>query len=267
MRFTTKAARRVAASRVGVGAVSASAALVLGGGSVALAGSSTAPATITACYKSGSSPASLERIASGHSCPKGYAKIVWNQQGPAGPQGPTGAKGATGATGATGTKGATGAQGPAGPPGEQTGLTVSDPLSDKILLSTTLTPVIATPLITQAGTYYVTASLVFVDSPGVSVACEPSSGGAEVGGTPGTDALTDSGLVTLPLNFTVSALAGTSIQIYCEATAVDNAVSEGANINAILVANSTGTPGTSAPAHATRGLDPAMALLRGRKAG
>src|ERR1700722_879850 len=83
---------------------------------------------IQACYKAGENPSDLQLLTKG-SCPKGYATITWNIEGPQGPQGlvgprgatgATGAKGATGATGpagATGAKGATGATGPAGPAG------------------------------------------------------------------------------------------------------------------------------------------------------
>jgi hypothetical protein len=68
---------------------------------------------IQACYKAGENPSDLQLLTKG-SCPKGYATITWNIEGPQGPQGLVGPRGATGATGA---KGATGATGPAGPAG------------------------------------------------------------------------------------------------------------------------------------------------------
>src|ERR1700740_2000062 len=79
-------------------------AVVAGGGGVALAStsSSPAPSTVTACYKTGSAPTALDRVSNGASCPKGYTKLVWNMQGPAGPRGATGATGPAGPRGTTG---------------------------------------------------------------------------------------------------------------------------------------------------------------------
>jgi Collagen triple helix repeat (20 copies) len=71
---------------------------------------------IQACYKAGENPSDLQLLTKG-SCPKGYATITWNIEGPQGPQGLVGPRGATGATGAKGATGATGATGPAGPAG------------------------------------------------------------------------------------------------------------------------------------------------------
>ncbi|MCW2932604.1 MAG: Collagen triple helix repeat protein [Actinomycetia bacterium] len=97
--------------------VVAAAVLAAGGGVALASNSSSAPATITACYKTGSAPTALDRVNNGASCPKGYTKLVWNLQGPAGPRGATGATGPKGATGATGATGNAGSQGPAGPQG------------------------------------------------------------------------------------------------------------------------------------------------------
>ena len=106
-------------------AVAASAAAVLGGGSLALASDSAVSASAAGTVYS----ACVTRI--GHAlydvttngtpkCLRGDSLITWNQAGPpgpVGPPGPQGPKGDTGATGAQGPKGDTGAQGPAGPQG------------------------------------------------------------------------------------------------------------------------------------------------------
>ena len=105
-------ARRMKPARLGIAGTVAAGAVVVtaGGGGIALAANSASvPATIAACYKTGSSPAALERITGSASCPRGYTKITWNQQGPQGPKGVTGATGAQGPKGATGATGATGA--------------------------------------------------------------------------------------------------------------------------------------------------------------
>src|ERR1700722_13353565 len=59
---------------------------------------------IQACYKAGENPSDLQLLTKG-SCPKGYATITWNIEGPPGPQGLVGPRGATGATGAKGARG------------------------------------------------------------------------------------------------------------------------------------------------------------------
>src|ERR1700749_2362846 len=106
-----------------------------GGGGAFPRTTATAPA-ITACYKAGASPATLQRV-SGSTCPSGMTKITWSQQGPAGPQGPAGA--------------AAGLTASISPGGE-----------DVVLTNTARTKVIATPAAKRAGTYYVSATLNFL---------------------------------------------------------------------------------------------------------
>lgn len=249
--------------RLGVaGAVAAGAVMVIGGGGgIALAANSASvPATIAACYKTGSSPAALERITGSASCPRGYTKITWNQQGPQGP------KGATGATGATGARGPAGPQGPAGPAGALAGLTttVTQDNGSIPINKTSWTQVIATPTVTQAGTYYVSASLVFGAKPGDSVACSYDANGVEFGATATADSTVQTfGLVTIPVQVTVPAQAGTIIPILCEdsmgngAAVFDNGV-----IHAVLISNSTGnTSAASGARSATSGTKPGQFTL------
>jgi hypothetical protein len=108
-------------------AAAASAAVVLGGGTFALASGSaasvSAPATYYACvvtngvhskfpwhalWKTSTTPVT---------CPKGAVSISWNKVGPQGPAGPAGLQGRPGRTGRTGATGAQGAAGPAGATG------------------------------------------------------------------------------------------------------------------------------------------------------
>ena len=109
-------------------AAGASAAVVLGGSTLALASGSSAAAganskTFYACvvthgahtrfpwrslWKTSTHPVT---------CPQGEFSISWNQAGPPGPAGPAGATGPRGATGPQGPKGDTGATGSAGATG------------------------------------------------------------------------------------------------------------------------------------------------------
>jgi hypothetical protein len=84
-----------------------------GGAALASDSPQSVKAQIQACYKPGQNPSGLELLTKG-SCPKGFSKVTWNVQGPAGPKGATGPQGHAGPAGA---KGATGAAGPAGPAG------------------------------------------------------------------------------------------------------------------------------------------------------
>jgi hypothetical protein len=268
MNKAVSVARRMKPGRLGVtGAVTAGAVVIIaGGGGIALAANS-APATIAACYRTGSSPAVLERIAGSASCPRGYTKVTWNQQGPQGPRGATGAqgprgatgaqgpKGATGATGAqgpAGPKGTTGAQGPVGPAGAMIGLTTTATQGgDSVPLTAgTWTQVIATPTVTHAGTYYVSASLVFAAPSGDSVVCQYNANNLEFGATVTDDSTVRSfGVVTIPINLTVSAQAGTIVPILCEeSVAGGSAVFDDGVIHAVLISNSTGTPSAASGA-------------------
>jgi hypothetical protein len=226
--------RTLGFKRTGIVAAAAVAAAVVSGGGVAMATTSSAPATISGCYKTGSSPTALEWVKTTASCPKGYTKITWNQQGV---QGPAGAKGAT------------------GPAGVATGLTAIAPYgSTPISLSTSSVTVLQTPEVAVAGTYYVSAMVQLGSSDDDEVYCgligisssQPTTTTFPSGG----------GIQTLPVVGTLSLTKGSTIQIGC----VINAGSASAefingNVNAILVGNSTGTVGgTGTPpssSHAT----------------
>ena len=110
-------------------AVAASAVVVLGGGTFALASGSpdASGTTFHACVVTHGSHTrfpwrSLWKTSTNPvTCPNGEPSISWNQvgpRGPAGPRGATGRAGATGATGAQGPAGATGATGAQGPKGD-----------------------------------------------------------------------------------------------------------------------------------------------------
>ena len=62
------------------------AATTAAGGGAALASPGASAPAITACYKTGTSPAPLQRVAGG-TCPAGTTRLTWNQQGPAGQRG------------------------------------------------------------------------------------------------------------------------------------------------------------------------------------
>src|ERR1700731_5414207 len=85
-----------------------------GGAALASDSPQSVKAPIQACYKSGQNPSGLELLTKG-SCPKGFSKVTWNVQGPAGPKGATGPQGHVGPAGAKGATGAAGPSGPAGP--------------------------------------------------------------------------------------------------------------------------------------------------------
>ena len=181
------------------------------GGGVAFA-STTAP-TITACYKTGTSPATLQRV-SGTTCPSGTTKLTWNQQGPAGPA------------------------------GAAAGLTTSIAVGgeDVVLTNTAETKVIATPAAKQAGTYYVSATLSFLAPPADVIGCQSPG---VTGFLPFTVTVPPAGsayeFVTIPLNFAVSAAVGAPVQIECKDDSVSGAIFEDGVINATLVSNSVGS--------------------------
>jgi hypothetical protein len=248
-------------------AVGATALLAAGGGVALASNSSSAPATITACYKTGSAPTALDRVNNGASCKKGYTKLVWNLQGPAGPRGatgargPAGAKGTTGATGpagATGAKGATGAQGPAGPAGDPAAVSGASgkpvPLNDAAFHQ-----VLTTSPTTIGGTYLVTASVSVLVAAGDYVACNAVNGNANaavgVGPSPATQ-YQDISVVD-----TVTAAAGEQLAVQCEDYNSDasTAFSLG-TIDGVLIAPASASPGNS---HAAPAASHALARLAG----
>jgi hypothetical protein len=92
------------------------AALLLVGGTAALAATAASPVnhgTIYGCYTTNGTNGGHMLVLQdfGTSCPSGDTAIKWNKQGPPGPAGPPGATGATGPQGPAG---------PAGPPGPST---------------------------------------------------------------------------------------------------------------------------------------------------
>jgi hypothetical protein len=189
------------------------------GGGVAFASTAATSPTITACYKTGTSPATLQRVSSS-TCPSGTTKLTWNQQGPVGPQGP------------------------AGPAGAAAGLTTSIAVggADVVLTNTTETKVIATPAAKQAGTYYVSATLSFLAPPADVIGCQSPG---VTGFLPFTVTVPPVGsayeFVTVPLNFAVSAAVGTPAQIVCKDDSVSGAIFEDGVINATLIGSSTGS--------------------------
>ncbi len=248
--------------KMGIVAVATVSAGVLAGGGVAFAAvRSSAPATISACYKSsGSGLKSLEWVKTSSTCPSGYTKITWNQQGikgatgAAGAKGATGAAGAKGATGATGAKGATGAAGAAGakgaagatgPAGESLGLTATVPFNNNgTPLSSTSTDIIDTPAAKVAGTYYVTGDVVVGIQPNDQVDCQV---GYPPSGTFGTQDYRASNQgnqaiwATISVNAVVTAAVGDYIEINCTSLSTNGETdSYEAALNAILISSSTG---------------------------
>jgi hypothetical protein len=192
------------------------AAITAVGGGVTFAGANVTTPAVTACYKTGASPATLQRI-SGSTCPSGTTKVTWNQQGPAGPQGPGGAA---------------------------AGLTTSIAVGGKdvVLTNTADAPVIATPAARQAGTYYVSATLNFLAPPADVIGCQDL---AVPGTLPFTLTVPPAGsayeFVSVPLNVAVSVAAGTAIQITCRDDSISGAIFEDGVINATLISSSVGS--------------------------
>jgi hypothetical protein len=244
------------------------AALALAGGGVALANSKSA--TISACYKSGHSPAELLRI-SGSSCPSGYTEVTWNQQGaqgpkgatgaqgPVGPRGPQGLQGPAGPPGATGPSGPPGPQGPSGGTGPQGPAGPQGPTGDTgpqgpagtngaqfgvaktVLTDETLDggfdTLAVTPGVPVAGTYYVNASLVFQLAAGDIVDCGMTDAGSDAAIT---QAPADSSFwSTEALVGYVSLDAGATIDISCRSSQNGATHFRIAHVTATLVNNST----------------------------
>ena len=69
-----------------LGAVAVVAVGISGGSALASDSSQGWNGQIQACYKAGENPSDLQLLTKG-SCPKGYATITWNIEGPPGPQG------------------------------------------------------------------------------------------------------------------------------------------------------------------------------------
>jgi hypothetical protein len=244
------------------GAVAVAAvAVVAGGGGVALASTtSSAPATITACYKTGSAPTALDRVSNGASCAKGYTKLVWNLQGPAGPRGATGATGAKGATGATGAKGATGATGakgatgPAGPAGSPAGAFATE--NGDISLSDGQPHLVLTSSpVTAAGTYLVTASITMAVGMGDYVGCYVVGGAGtlnEIGPSAGDQ------YNSMAVEDEVTVTAGQQISVACQETESDsNTYFADGTMGAVLIASGTGSSHGSNAAPAARHATPA----------
>jgi hypothetical protein len=263
------------------GTIAATAVVLLaGGGGVALASnSSSAPATITACYKTGSAPTALDRVNNGASCARGYTKLVWNLQGPRGatgatgakgPTGATGARGATGATGAVGPKGATGStgatgatgpQGPAGPAGSPAGVLGAN--GTPVALSDAQYHTVLTTGPTKvAGTYLVTASVSALVDTGDYVVCTAVNGNAyaSVGVGP-SPALQYQNISVVD---TVTAAAGQQLSVECEDYASDSktAFSLG-TIAGVLIASASGSSGAGHVSTGTSHAPHAPARLAG----
>lgn len=98
--------------------VAAAGLLVLGGGTIAFAGSAvTTPGVVAGCYDNAQGTLRVLTTKS-PACGKGETQISWNQTGPQGPQGDPGVTGPAGPAGAAGEAGPTGPAGPAGPQGD-----------------------------------------------------------------------------------------------------------------------------------------------------
>lgn len=195
------------------------AATTAAGGGAALASPAASAPTITACYKTGASPATLQRVA-GSTCPAGTTRLSWSQQGPAGSVGPTGSAGAA------------------------AGLTASVAVGgeDVVLTNAASTKVIATPAAKRAGTYYVSAVLEFLAPPADVIGCQDPG---VVGYLPFTVTVPPVGsayeFVSVPVNVAVAAPAGAAIQIACKDDSISGAIFEDGVINATLISDSAGS--------------------------
>jgi hypothetical protein len=164
-------ARRLGVRGLVVTSAAAVAAGVVGFGGYAIA--ATSSSEIHACYQT-KSPHTLVKDTK---CPSGYTALSWSITGPQGPAGKTGAEGARGPAGPKGLAGpqgmtgATGETGQQGPPGTSVGVTWSS--STAVLLTTALVSetVMTSPVVPQAGDYYVSASVEGVVAQGDGFSC------------------------------------------------------------------------------------------------
>lgn len=195
------------------------AATTAAGGGAALASPAASAPPITACYKTGASPAPLQRVAGG-TCPAGTTRLTWSQQGPAGPVGPAGA------------------------PGAAAGLTASVAVGgeDVVLTNAAATKVIATPAAKRAGTYYVSAILEFLAPPADVIGCQEPG---VMGYLPFTVTVPPVGsayeFVSVPVDVAVSAAVGSAIQVNCKDDSISGAIFEDGVINATLISGSAGS--------------------------
>jgi len=147
--------------------------------------------------------------------------------GPAGPAGATGATGATGAQGPPGAPGAPGQQGPAGPSHGYFVSSVANPTCGSIAGCQ------SAPLILQAGSYIITASVVVANNSGGTAPLDCSINGAN-----GTT-LSLSAVSNQPVNATLidyfSAGSGANIQVTCNAPGMFNVTMNTAAVSAVLV--------------------------------
>ena len=157
----------------------------------------------------------------------------WSLMAPAGatgPAGPAGATGATGATGAQGPPGAPGAPGQQGPPGPSHGNFVSNIANPTC---SSLAGCQSAPLILQAGSYIITASVVVANNSGGTAPLDCSINGAN-----GTT-LSLSAVSGQPVNATLidylSASSGANIQVTCNAPGMFDVTMNTAAVSAVLV--------------------------------
>jgi hypothetical protein len=248
--------RSMRLKKMGIVTVAAVSAVVLAGGGAAYAAvRSSAPPTISACYKSsGSGLKALEWVKASSKCPGGYTKITWNQQGIQGARGTTGTTGAKGTTGPAGPQGKTGntgpqgpegPQGPVGPDGESLGITATVPYnSNGTPLTTSGAEVIDTPQLGTGGVYYVTADVVVGIQPNDQVTCQvgyPPEGKSAIEDYRASNQGSAGIWATIPINAVVATSKGDDIDINCTSQTDngDTAYYE-ATLNAVLMGASAG---------------------------
>jgi len=176
--------------RLSVAAVTiASATLALAGiGSDALASNPAAPATIKACYKTGTALVPLSHVGNSVACPTGDSTLTWNKVGP---------------------------QGPPGPPGVSQGISASSSTSVPLNQGNTLVQVMTITPVPASGTYYLNASIMLTVGAGDGVACVWGENGTEVGTFATVGDVPNLSYQTVPLSASLYLPAGTNLQVLC----------------------------------------------------
>lgn len=146
--------------------------LITAGLSGVVASNAASTPTIYACV---SKTSSLTKVSTKpHACPKGTLKLSWGITGTKGATGTRGAQGAQGPYGPEGAAGPAGAQGPAGSDGGGVTIYTGQQFQNTIVkpysgTSTDYT-IIATNSVLPEGTYFVTATTSFRNTPAPEVA-------------------------------------------------------------------------------------------------
>jgi hypothetical protein len=161
---------------------------VAGVGSDALASNTATPATIKACYKTGTALVPLSHVGNSVACPTGDTALTWNKVGP---------------------------QGPPGPAGVSQGISTSSNTNVPLNQGNTLVQVMTITPVPTSGTYYLNASIMLTVGAGDGVACVWAENGTEVGTFATVGDVPNLSYQTVSLSGSLYLPAGTNLQVLC----------------------------------------------------